>query len=166
MTLCSCMAWSSAAWVLGGVRLISSAKTTLAKMGPWTNRNARLPVAGSSSMISVPVMSLGHQIGSELDPIEAEAKRFRDGRDHQRLGQAGDPRSAGHARRRELPSGSHPPPPVVPRSVGRPECGDCPRRRRVARAAGCRNWEPGLRSSESRKSGEPATGTNDVRLGA
>ena len=57
------MAWSSAAWVLGGVRLISSARTTLAKTGPWTKRNARRPVVRSSSMISVPVMSLGIRSG-------------------------------------------------------------------------------------------------------
>ena len=59
----SCMACKSAAWVLGGVRLISSASTMLAKMGPWTNRKLRLPVDWSSSMISVPVMSLGIRSG-------------------------------------------------------------------------------------------------------
>ena len=57
------MAWSSAAWVLGGVRLISSASTTLAKTGPGTNRKARFPVVRSSSMISVPVMSPGMRSG-------------------------------------------------------------------------------------------------------
>ena len=57
------MAWSSAAWVLGGVRLISSASTMLAKIGPCTKRKARLPVVRSSSMISVPVMSLGIRSG-------------------------------------------------------------------------------------------------------
>ena len=63
VTWYSCMACKRAAWVLGGVRLISSARTMLAKIGPWTNRNARLPVAWSSSMISVPVMSLGIRSG-------------------------------------------------------------------------------------------------------
>ncbi len=35
----------------------------LAKMGPWTNRKLRFPVLVSSSMISVPVMSLGMRSG-------------------------------------------------------------------------------------------------------
>ena len=34
VTWCSCIASSSAAWVFGGVRLISSARITLAKIGP------------------------------------------------------------------------------------------------------------------------------------
>ena len=74
VTWCSCMACSRAAWVLGGVRLISSASTMLAKTGPCTKRNARLPVASSSSMISVPVMSRGHQVGRELDPVELQVR--------------------------------------------------------------------------------------------
>src|SRR5229473_2098001 len=63
VTRCSCMAWSSAACVLGGVRLISSAKSTLAKTGPGTKRKARRPVVWSSSSTSVPVMSLGIRSG-------------------------------------------------------------------------------------------------------
>ena len=35
------MASSSADWVLGGVRLISSASSTLAKIGPGTNVQVR-----------------------------------------------------------------------------------------------------------------------------
>ena len=43
LTFCSCIACRSAACVLGGVRLISSASTILAKIGPFTNSNARRP---------------------------------------------------------------------------------------------------------------------------
>src|SRR5438309_390576 len=57
------MACKSAAWVLGGVRLISSASSTWANTGPGTKRNARRPVVWSSSSTSVPVMSLGIRSG-------------------------------------------------------------------------------------------------------
>ena len=63
VTWCSCIASSSAAWVLGGVRLISSARMTLAKTGPLTKRISRWPVVLFSSMTSVPVMSLGMRSG-------------------------------------------------------------------------------------------------------
>ena len=53
----------SAAWVLGGVRLISSARMTLAKIGPRTKRNTRRPVVRSSSRTSEPVMSEGIRSG-------------------------------------------------------------------------------------------------------
>ncbi len=59
----SCMASRSAAWVLGGVRLISSARMTLAKTGPRTNLSSRWPVVLSSWMTSVPVMSAGMRSG-------------------------------------------------------------------------------------------------------
>ena len=58
----SCIACKSAAWVLGGVRLISSARMMLAKIGPGTNRNARRPASGSSRTL-VPVMSEGIRSG-------------------------------------------------------------------------------------------------------
>ena len=89
VTWCSCIAWSSAAWVLGGVRLISSASTTLAKTGPWTKRKARR--AGGGVLLD----DLGagdvarHQVGGELDAVERQVQRLGDGLDHQRLGQAG-----------------------------------------------------------------------------
>ncbi len=57
------MASSRAACVLGGVRLISSASSTLANTGPRTNRMARPPVLLSSSITSVPVMSEGIRSG-------------------------------------------------------------------------------------------------------
>src|SRR4029079_13505582 len=63
VTLCSCIASSSAACVRGGARLISSAKTMLANTGPCTKRKLRAPLAASSSRISVPVMSLGTRSG-------------------------------------------------------------------------------------------------------
>ena len=53
----------SAAWVLGGVRLISSASTMLAKIGPFWKMNARSPVAGSCPITVVPVMSDGIRSG-------------------------------------------------------------------------------------------------------
>ncbi len=59
----SCIASRSAACVFGGVRLISSAKTTWANSGPCTNRKLRRPVSGSSSTTSVPVMSPGMRSG-------------------------------------------------------------------------------------------------------
>src|ERR1019366_8841129 len=59
----SCMASSSALCVLGGVRLISSARRMLPKIGPCTKVQVRRPVAGSSSMMSVPVISLGIRSG-------------------------------------------------------------------------------------------------------
>src|SRR5262249_26675383 len=59
----SCMASSSAACVLGGVRLISSARMTLANSGPWRNLNSRWPVERFSSITSVPVMSEGIRSG-------------------------------------------------------------------------------------------------------
>ena len=57
------MASSSADCVLGGVRLISSASRMLPKIGPGTNVQRRWPVVGSSSMMSVPVMSDGMRSG-------------------------------------------------------------------------------------------------------
>ena len=63
VTVRSCIACSNAACVFGGARLISSASTMLPNTGPGANRNARLPVPGSSSINSVPVMSLGIRSG-------------------------------------------------------------------------------------------------------
>src|SRR6185436_12053844 len=63
VTLYSCIDCRSAAWVLGGVRLISSASTRLANTGPLMNLNTRRPVVWSSSSTSVPVMSAGMRSG-------------------------------------------------------------------------------------------------------
>ena len=59
----SCIASSMAACVFGGVRLISSASTMLAKSGPSRNRNSFSPVPGFTLITSVPVMSLGIRSG-------------------------------------------------------------------------------------------------------
>ena len=63
VTRCSCIASSNADCVLGGVRLISSARTMFAKIGPGTKFIARRPVFASSWMMSVPVMSDGIRSG-------------------------------------------------------------------------------------------------------
>src|SRR5262245_6419619 len=63
VTRCSCIASSSADCVFGGVRLISSARTMLAKIGPGANTIWRRPVAASSLTMSVPVMSDGIRSG-------------------------------------------------------------------------------------------------------
>ncbi len=57
------MASSRAACVFGGVRLISSARITLAKTGPLMNLNSRWPLVRSSWITSVPVMSEGIRSG-------------------------------------------------------------------------------------------------------
>jgi hypothetical protein len=59
VTWLSCMASSSALWVLAGARLISSPSTTFAKMGPV--RSSNVPLRGSSTY--VPVMSAGSRSG-------------------------------------------------------------------------------------------------------
>ena len=57
-------------------------------------------------MISVPVMSAGHQVRRELDALEIQMQHLRDRRDQQRLGQtghAGDDRiAAGQQRHHDL----------------------------------------------------------------
>src|SRR5581483_2833115 len=57
----SCMASSSADWVFGVARLISSASTRLAKIGPGSKRKVRAPP--SSTIRLVPVMSAGMRSG-------------------------------------------------------------------------------------------------------
>ena len=58
----SCIASSRADCVLGVARLISSARTRLAKTGPRWNSNRR-PPSGVSSMTLVPIMSAGIRSG-------------------------------------------------------------------------------------------------------
>ena len=82
------MASSRAAWVLGGVRLISSARIMLAKTGPWTNRKTRLPVVRSSSRTSVPVMSEGIRSGVNWMRLNDRSSTCDERADQQRLGQA------------------------------------------------------------------------------
>ena len=94
----SCIAWSNAAWVLGGVRLISSARMMLEKIGPGTNRNA--PAAGLGLLQDVgPGDVRRHQVGRELDPLEADVEDLGERADHQGLGQAR------HAHQEDVPPG-------------------------------------------------------------
>ncbi len=81
------MAWSSAACVLGGVRLISSASRMFAKIGPGRKRNARRPASGSSRTF-VPVMSDGMRSGVNWTRLNPTSRILRDRADHERLGQA------------------------------------------------------------------------------
>ena len=97
VTLCSCMASSRADWVLAGARLISSARTMLAKTGPWTNSNSRRPPAPDSWMMSVPVMSAGIRSGVNWMRLKLRSKRLGEGGDQQGLGEAGDAHQEGVA---------------------------------------------------------------------
>ena len=97
VTCRSCMASSSAACVFGGVRLISSASTMLAKIGPRTNRNSRFPSAVSSRIV-VPVMSDGIRSGVNWMRLKVTSRDLGDGADHQRLRQARARRRAGSGR--------------------------------------------------------------------
>ena len=83
------MASSSADCVFGGVRLISSASRMLPKIGPGHEGPAA--VAGGGILFDdVRAGDVrGHQVGRELDALEDQAQRLRDGADHQRLGRAG-----------------------------------------------------------------------------
>ena len=89
VTRCSCIASSSADCVLGGVRLISSASTMFAKIGPGANTIWRRPVAASSWMMSVPVMSDGIRSGVNWMRENFRSSTARQRVDQQRLGQPG-----------------------------------------------------------------------------
>ena len=91
VTCRSCIASNRAAWVLGGVRLISSASTTLWNSGP--GQKAELAVARRPVLLQdVGPGDVGrHQVGRELDAAEAHRQAAGQRADHQRLGQAGNP---------------------------------------------------------------------------
>ena len=75
----------------GGVRLISSASTTLAKTGPPIKRNSR---AARRAVLLNHVRSRnvgGHQVGRELDAVEREVEGVGQRPHHQGLGEAGHP---------------------------------------------------------------------------
>ena len=80
----SCIASSSAACVFGGVRLISSASSTLVKTGP--GRNARSPPCS----VIVPSEVRREHVRRELDAAELEPERAGDRVRDQRLRHAGD----------------------------------------------------------------------------
>ena len=88
MTCRSCIASSSAACVLGGVRLISSASTTLAKIGPV--HELQLPRAAGAVLLQHFGAGdvAGHQVGRELDALEVQRQALGQRAHHQRLGQA------------------------------------------------------------------------------
>ncbi len=85
VTARSCIAWSSALWVLAGARLISSASRNVVKIGPLT----------SSERVALEVEDIragdvgGHQVGRELDAVEVRAEHVGERADEQRLGDAG-----------------------------------------------------------------------------
>ena len=100
MTRCSCIASSSALCVFGVARLISSASTMFAKMGPLRN-SKRLPPLASSSMTVVPMMSAG---------IRSGVNWMRENVERERLGQrAHEHRLAepGHAFEQRVRPGEH-----------------------------------------------------------
>ena len=90
----SCIASSSAAWVLAGARLISSPSTRSPKSGP----GRKLNVPGVVEQAHAGDVRR-HQVGRELDAAELEAERQAEGPDQQRL------RGAGHAFEQHVPAG-------------------------------------------------------------
>ncbi len=79
------MASSSADCVFGGVRLISSARSTLAKIGPCTKVHVRWPGDGIF-FDDVGAGDIGrHQIGRELDALEDQAENLGHGSHEQRF---------------------------------------------------------------------------------
>ena len=97
----SCIASSRAAWVFGGVRLISSARITLPKIGPL--QEAELAAARSPILLDhLGAGDVGgHQVGRELDAAELQGQGLGQRADHERLGQ---PR---HAHQQAVPAGEH-----------------------------------------------------------
>ena len=86
MTWCSCITSSRADWTLAGARLISSASRKLAKTGP-----SSVSKSAWSGPVDAGADEVGrHQVGRELDALEAAAEDVGEGLDGQRLGQAGD----------------------------------------------------------------------------
>ena len=77
-----------AACVLGGVRLISSARIRLANSGPGRNLYCR--AAGLQVLLDDLGAGdvAGHQVGRELDALERQVQRLGQRADQQRLGQA------------------------------------------------------------------------------
>ncbi len=59
-----------------------------AKSGPATNRNSRRPGLGLFQHVRAGDVR-GHQVGGELDALEAHVEHLRDRADHQGLGQPG-----------------------------------------------------------------------------
>src|SRR6185369_9284087 len=86
VTRCSCIASRSADCVFGGVRLISSARTMFAKIGPGANTICRRPVVASLHQVRAGDVGR-HQVGRELNTREFELEHARHRVDQQRLRQ-------------------------------------------------------------------------------
>ena len=87
MTLYSCIACESAAWVLGGVRLISSASIDVGEDRALDEPHP--PPPGPFLLLEHlrPGDVRGHQVRRELNSVEMQPQEPGDARDHQRLGQ-------------------------------------------------------------------------------
>ena len=103
----SCIASSSADCVFGGVRLISSASTRLAKIGPCRRRNAWV----ARSKTFVPTTSAGMRSGENWMRLNARVERVRERAGEQRLG------GAGHALEQHVAAGEQPDEQAVDRRV-------------------------------------------------
>ena len=99
VTVRSCIASSSALWVRGVARLISSASSRLVKMGPGAKR--KLPV--SRSKIWVPVMSPGIRSGVNWTRPKLEPRHLAESPYQQRLARGPAPPPAARGRRPPAP---------------------------------------------------------------
>ncbi len=86
LTWRSSIASSSAACVLGGVRLISSASSRLVNTGPEWNSNSAVRASYTKRAGDI----AGHQVGGELHTLEFELQRRRQCPHQQRLRDAGN----------------------------------------------------------------------------
>ena len=99
VTWCSCIASSRLDCVFGVARLISSARTRLAKIGPDWKRKTRWP--SSSIRMLVPGDVGRHQVRGELDPVERAVDHVGEGPDEHRLAEPGDALEQGVAVRQQ-----------------------------------------------------------------
>ena len=88
VTLCSCIASSRADCVLGVARLISSASTIWAKIGPGWKLKTRLPSRRLADDVGADDVRR-HQVGRELDAVELQVEHLAERAHQQRLAQAG-----------------------------------------------------------------------------
>ena len=91
VTVCSCIASSRALWVRGAARLISSAITRLAKIGPAfeTQLGAALRRCFCTSTVGAGDVG-GHQVGRELDACRLEVEAGGERAGERRLAEPGD----------------------------------------------------------------------------
>ena len=103
MTWCSCIASSRLDWVFGVARLISSARTRFAKIGPGWKRNWRGATLLDEDVGAGDVG--GHQVRGELDPVERAVDDVGDRPDEHRLAEAGHALEQGMPVREEAGQG-------------------------------------------------------------